>query len=442
MRKWHITIILTGVLFISALFCVMLEKGNVQNEYEKYQNVTDKQTDEKNMQKDGDVVLREDTQEVQTTPVVKEKIELMDYADLPIEEFMEKTGIALQRRENNIWETEDETIWVKTDQGRIIHMSIDKLLYDSESGKFSIDEGWFPYTLAGISPNDNLMDLENGVLKDGSAVDQGMGHHYYSSLYLAKMGIEKLTLAASLGYGEVVHTIYADLDMSLKENAEGLQYVWKEGVLEKSGTCNDKLTEKDGSYAEVVDRYKESGKIEKTGVWITYPYLEITGNAEMTQNANAVISEAIEKIEDRAYKNSDENVILRVDYILSYVSSKFISITFIAHVTSDSKEEKFWQRCNINIAKNGEKAYLADLGFTKENIAEACSTAGVDPANIDAYLDDFDTNWDQYDIKPMKYYLYVPALDENDGLVVVDGKNVVYVWKDEKFLSQKKEEND
>ena len=431
MKKWYITIILTGVLFISVLFYVALKKGNPQNDYEKPQNVTEKQTDEKDMQKDG-----EEVHEAQMPPVVKEKIELTDYADLPIEEFMEETGIALQHRENNLWATEDEDIWVKTDQGRIIRMSISKLLYDSESGKFSIDEEWFPYTLAGISPNDNRMDLENGVLKGGSAVNQGMGHHYYSNLYLSKMGIEKLTLVASLGYGEVVHTIDVDLDMSLKENAEGLEYVWKEKVMEKSGTCNDKLTEGDGSYAEVADWYNETGEVNKTGVWIKYPYLEIEGNAEMTKNANAVISEAIEKVEDRAYKSSDENVILCVDYIISYVSSKLISITFIADVTDESKKDRFWQRCNINIAKNGEKAYLADLGFTKENIAEACSTAGVNPANIEAYLDDFDTNWDQYRIEPMKYYLYVPALEESDGLVVVDGKNVVYVWKDGTFLSE------
>ena len=171
---------------------------------------------------------------------------------------------------------------------------------------------------------------------------------------------------------------------------------------------NDKLTEENGSYAEVVDRYKESRKIDKTGVWITYPYLEIAGNAEMTQNANAVISEAVEKIEVRAYKNSDENVILRVDYMMNYVSSKLISISFIEDVTGDSK---------------------------KEDIVEECSIVGGDPANIDAHLDDFDTNWDQYSIASMKYYLYVPALDENDGLVV-DGNNVVHVFKNEKFLSQ------
>lgn len=40
----------------------------------------------------------------------------------------------------------------------------------------------------------------------------------------------------------------------------------------------------------------------------------IAGNAEMTQNANAVISEAIEKIEDRAYGNSGENVILQMEF--------------------------------------------------------------------------------------------------------------------------------
>ena len=431
MKKWYITIILTGVLFISVLFYVALKKGNPQNDYEKPQNVTEKQTDEKDMQKDG-----EEVHEIPMIPAAEEKMELTDYANLPIEEFMEETGIALQHRENNLWGTEDEDIWVKTDQGRIIRMSISKLLYDSESGKFSIDEKWFPYTLAGISPNDNRMDLENGVLKGGSAVNQGMGYHYYSNLYLSKMGIEKLTLVAALGYGEVVDTIDVDLDMSLKENAEGLEYVWKEEVMEKSGTCSDKLTEGDGSYAEVADWYNETGEVNKTVAWIKYPYLEIEGNAEMTENANAVISEAIEKVEDRAYKSSDENVILYVDYIIDYVSSKFISISFIADVTSDSKKEDFAQRCNINIAKNGEKAYLADLGFTKENIAEACSTAGVNPANIEAYLDDFDTNWDQYRIEPMKYYLYVPALDESDGLVVVDGKNVVYVWKDGTFLSE------
>ena len=437
MKKWHITIILTGVLFISVLFYVALKKGNPQNGYERPQNVTEKQTDKKDMQNDG-----EEAHEIPMIPAAEEKIELTDYADLPIEEFMEETGIALQHRENDLWATEDEDIWVKTDQGRIVHMSISKLLYDSESGKFSIDEEWFPYTLAGISPNDNRMDLENSVLKNSSAVDDAKGHYYYSNLYLSKMGIEKLTLSASLGYGEVVHTIDVDLDMSLKENAEGLEYVWKEEVMEKSGTCNDKLTEADGSYAEVADWYNETGEVNKTGVWIKYPYLEIEGNAEMTENVNAVISEAIEKVEDRAYKSSDENVILYVDYIINYVSSKFISISFIADVTSDSKKEDFAQRCNINIAKNGEKAYLADLGFTKENIAEACSTAGVNPVNIEAYLDDFDTNWDQYDIEPMKYYLFVPALEESDGQVVVDGKNVVYVWKDGTFLSQKNEEND
>lgn len=428
MRKKHIIIILTGVLFISALFCVFLKKGNSQKDYEKYQDVTEKQTDEKNMQKDG-----EETHEVQTMPAAEEKIELTDYADLPIEEFMEKTGLVLQRRENNLWVTEDEDIWVKTDHGKIIHMDIGKLLYDSESGEFSIDEEGFPYTLAGISPNDNRMDLENGVLKDGSAVYEGMGYYYYSSLSLAKTGIEKLTLM-TLDEKGAIHTLYADLDMSLKENAEGLQYIWKEEEMKKSGACNDELTETDGTYTEIVDRYNESGKIDKTGVWITYPYLEIAGNEEMTQNANAVISEAIEKVEERAYRNSDENVILRVEYMMNYVSSKLISITFIAHVTSNSKEKDFAQRCNINIAKNGEKAYLADLGFTKEDIEEVCSTAGVDAADIDAYLDDFDTNWDQYDIEPMKYYLFVPALEEDIGLP--DGKHVVHVWKNEEFLSQ------
>ena len=108
MKKWYITIILTGGLFISLSFYVVVKKGNPQNDYERPQNVTEKQTDEKDMQKDG-----EEAHEIPMMPAAEEKIELTDYADLPIEEFMEKTGMALQHRENNLWVTEDEDIWVR-----------------------------------------------------------------------------------------------------------------------------------------------------------------------------------------------------------------------------------------------------------------------------------------------------------------------------------------
>lgn len=105
MKKWHITIILTGVLFISVLFYVALKKGNPQNDYVRPQNVTEKQTDEKDMQNDG-----EEAHEIPMIPATEEKIELTDYADLPIEEFMEETGIALQHHKNNLWVTDDEDI--------------------------------------------------------------------------------------------------------------------------------------------------------------------------------------------------------------------------------------------------------------------------------------------------------------------------------------------
>lgn len=137
--------------------------------------------------------------------------------------------------------------------------------------------------------------------------------------------------------------------------------------MEKCGVCNDKLTETDDSYAEVVGRYKESGKIDKTGVRITYPYLEIAGNAEMTQNANAVISEAIEKIEDRAYGNSGENVILQVEYMMNYVSSKLISITFIADVTSNSKRKNFGNDV-ISILPKTERRRISQIWVSRRKI--------------------------------------------------------------------------
>ena len=55
-------------------------------------------------------------------------------------------------------------------------------------------------------------------------------------------------------------------------------------------------------------------------VWIKYPTLEIPGEPEMTENANAVIREAIKKIEDNTYKKTDKNIVVTADYKINYIS--------------------------------------------------------------------------------------------------------------------------
>lgn len=49
------------------------------------------------------------------------KIELTDYAALPVEEFIKETGIPLYKKEEGTWKTEDDIVWVhtNTDDGEV-----------------------------------------------------------------------------------------------------------------------------------------------------------------------------------------------------------------------------------------------------------------------------------------------------------------------------------
>lgn len=342
----------------------------------------------------------------------KEKIELMDYAELSIEEFMEETGIRLlqDKERENIWATDDDVIWLRVDNGKIVMLGIDGLLCDKEARELIKKEG-IPYTLAGISLNDDIDHIEETVLKDACHMDGMLNEEFYGSLYLSKFGIEVLHLWHEGKIGD----LSVEIDLSLKENAEHLEYIWEERVCQKEGSRNDRLKISQEPYTEFPERYREMENIDETFVWTRYPYLVIPGNPEMEKNANEVIAEAVEKMWKNTYGSTDENIIVDAEYIISYVTSKFISIVFYVHIKDSNGWKNLWQYCNINIAENGRKAYLSDLGISKERVAARCEAGNeFGPVDTERFLESYDTNWDQYYISPTEYTIIVKPLYEEE----------------------------
>ena len=122
-------------------------------------------------------------------------------------------------------------------------------------------------------------------------------------------------------------------------------------------------------------------------------------------------------------------IIVTADYVIDYISSKFISMSFIVFVVGDSGEKSLYQRCNINIGKNGEKAYLADWGITKEKVAEECYSSGiVEQEDIEDYLKKYDMNWDKYSISIRECVLFVKDLDKGNELQDTDDIERLVKW--------------
>lgn len=344
----------------------------------------------------------------------KEKIELMDYAELSVEEFMEETGIRLlqdKERGNNIWATEDDVIWLRVDNGKIVMLGIDRLLCDERAGELIEKEG-LPYTLAGISLGDDIDHIEGTILKDACHRDGMLNEEFYGSLYLSKFGIEVLHLWHDAGEIDVLSV---EIDKTLKENAEDLEYIWEERVCQKEGSRNDRLKNSQEPYTEFPERYREKENIDETFVWTRYPYLAIPGKPEMEKNANEVIAEAVEKMWKNTYGSTDENILVDAEYNISYVTSKFISIVFYVRIKDSSGWKNLWQYCNINIGENGRKAYLSDLGISKERVAARCEAGHeLGPVDTESFLENYDTNWDRYFITPTEYGIIVKPLYEEE----------------------------
>lgn len=346
--------------------------------------------------------------------------------EFSIEEFIEKTRMPLlpKQGEKGVWNTADHTIRIKTDKDKIIYISMSWFEGNDET-KHLIESGEFPYTIAGISLNDKVLYPEDTILEDASRVSSGgTGGDYYTSLDLSGLGIERLVL----GKDETVKSIEAGIDLSLKKSAENLEYIWEERLEQKEGISNDELAVCESPYIEMPESYMDQDNIAKTVVWVKYPYLEIPGNPQMEQNANSVISETIEAIENSTYKKTSKNVLVQADYMITYMTSKFISVMFRVHIIDDEKEEKIWKCCNINMAKNGEAALLKDLGITKEEIIMACESK-KQLLDIDAYVEDYDTKWAEYCIRPDMYVFFVQALNKSEESLYEDRTLAVKLYK-------------
>lgn len=415
-KRWLAILSVFVAAFLFILF-VLFQNSSAAPENKGYQSTEKNQAAETeadgNAEQDEECPEQNDMEEFW---LKEEKVELTDFAELSIEEFIKETEIPLYQEEEGRWRTEDNVISVKTDNSKIVCLSLSDCAGDSardEKLKQLIEKNGFPYTIAGIQPYDNVPSLENTVLKAASRISSGgIGRDYYTSLDLSGLGIEKLTLDE---IGETVGTVTADFDMSLKESADGLEYIWGEKVRQKEGEKNDRLAIPEDFYMEIPGNYKQPGNIEKTIVSIKYPCLEIPGNPETEQNANSLILDTVKKIEDKTYRNTDENMVVEADYFITYITSRFISITFKVEVSdNDGKRMGPWQYCNINIDNNGKGATLADVGITREEIAVVCG-AYREPLDTEAYLEKYDESWDQYNIKPTEYWIHVPTLNEENG---------------------------
>ena len=80
------------------------------------------------------------------------------------------------------------------------------------------------------------------------------------------------------------------------------------------------------------------------------------------------------------------------------------------------------------MAKNGEAALLKDIGITKEEIIMACNSQ-KELIDIDAYVEDYDTKWDGYCIRPDMYIFFVQALNKNEESFYEDRTLAVKLYK-------------
>lgn len=412
MKKWltAVTLFMAAFLLIWFISIQIWKEENEREEGQIIEEIPEEETDAEGKAEQGEELS--DENDLEEFWLKEEKIELADFAELPIEEFIKETEIPLYQEDEGKWRTEDNLIWAKTDNGKIIGFLLRDYTGDAvkdEKLEQLIETKGFPYTIAGINLHDNVSYLENTVLKTASRVSSGgIGRDYYTSLDLSRLGIEKLTLDK---IGETVGTVMVDFDMSLKESAEGLEYIWGEKVRQKEGERNGRLTIPEDLYTEIPENYKQPGNIEETIVSIKYPCLEIPGNPEMERNANNLILETVERIEDKTYRKTDENMVVEADYFMTYITSRFISITFRVEVEHNGEGALGpWQYCNINMAQNGEGATLADVGITREDVITACGASQV-PVDIESYLDEYDTSWSHFEISPVECWLYIPALD-------------------------------
>lgn len=280
-KKWFIagSIILTG--FIIIMIILFQSEQEVQKECLEGTNIEELQIESDKKQKEefrdeirgyqySEGVVQDDGEIVQDMNKgrwieeeggKKEKIELMDYIEFPIEQFIEETGIPLyQDHDNaNLWRTEDDIVYVGVKNDRIVSLSISRLVGNKQIKQLIMEEK-FPYILAGICLNDDISSVERTVLKDACHEEGMLNEEYYTSLWLSQLGIKYLKLCHDeCGIGN----ISVNYDSTLKENAENLEYIWEKREIHKSGIQNDKLAVSEDISREEIKDLKKSDGVDK-----------------------------------------------------------------------------------------------------------------------------------------------------------------------------------
>lgn len=429
-RNDYIKICCILVILIAVIFIMYQSKDSKDGKEEINQSVSEireaevQEQEEKNHQSEKGQNEEKDSAEIEKAlaeEMKREKVELMDYVGLPVEEFIEKTKIPLSQADDNMWNTEkaeniwypeNAEVWLTTDRGKIVGLSVFlKSIGRGEENEDVFSEA-FPYTVAGIEMGMPASYYKETLLKDAAMEYVSYNADDYTNLELSKWGIERLRLGE---YMDVVDMVTVKIDQSLKEDTEGIEYIWEERVCQKEGDQNDRLKVAETPYTEFPDCYSKIENINKTFVWTRYPYLAIPGKPEMEKNANEVIAEAVRKMWDNTYGSTDENIIVDAEYNISYVTRKFISICFYADITDKRGQKHLWQYCNINMGENGRKAYLSDLGISKEQVAARCDAGHeLGPVDTESFLKCYDTNWDQYYIELREYNIIVKPLYEEE----------------------------
>ncbi len=113
----------------------------------------------------------------------------------------------------------------------------------------------------------------------------------------------------------------------------------------------------------------KEGSNDESMAEIKYPCVEIPGHSQLNQNINNTILEAVKKLEDKIYEEAEGDVTVKTEYRIIYMTSKLASIEFLAEITDNVDEKNLFQFCNINIAKNGEKAYTIVCEWSPDTIA-------------------------------------------------------------------------
>lgn len=128
-KKWIVTGTLLAATLMFASYHLFQNKEKSLNG-ERYQSALvspetmlkgeEKQKEEFSF---SDGIFQNDEEKCQ---LKEEKIELTDYVDLPIEEFIKETGILLYQEEAGTWRTANETVWLDVDDGRITSTALFK----------------------------------------------------------------------------------------------------------------------------------------------------------------------------------------------------------------------------------------------------------------------------------------------------------------------------